>query len=64
MGMMDGWVGPLISILNVEKAKPTNNVECDEKGGKKAIHLLDEIATAIHSHVVAHSMQKAPSCFT
>lgn len=57
-------MGTLISILNVEKAKPTNNVDCDEKGGGEAIHPLDEIATAIHSHVVAHSMQKAPSCFT
>jgi hypothetical protein len=57
-------VGTLISILDVEKEKPTNNVDCDEKEEKKTIHLVDEIATAIHSHVVAHSMQKAPSCFT
>jgi hypothetical protein len=47
-----------------KKAKPTNNVDCDEKEEKKTIHLVDEIATAVHSHVVAHSMQKAPSCFT
>ena len=41
MGMGDdGRVGTLISIWMFKKAKPTNDVDCDEKRGKSSIYFM------------------------